>query len=85
MQCEKYFKRNTVQSDYDHKNIEKFVSLTYNDVHNFLEGGKNKIRKQEPKVLAVESDNRGLEDLPQACFARVLEKISSVGEEIVNS
>ena len=68
MQCEKYFKRNTVQSDYDHKNIEK-----------------NKIRKQEPKVLAVESDNRGLEDLPQACFARVLEKISSVGEEIVNS
>ena len=79
-------KINTVQSAYDYeKNIEKFVSLTDNDVHNFLEGRKNKIRKQEPKVLAVESDNRGLEDLPQAYFGRVLEKISSVGKEIVNS
>ena len=78
-------KINTVQSDYDYKNIEKFVSLTDNDVHNFLEGGKNKIRKQEPKVLAVESDNRGLEDLPLAYFGRVLEKISSVSKEIVNS
>ena len=78
-------KINTVQSDYDYKNIEKFVSRTDNDVHNFLEGGKNKIRKQEPKVLEVESDNRGLEDLPQAYFGRVLEKISSVGKEIVNS
>ena len=78
-------KINTVQSDYDHKKIEKFVSLTDNDVHNFLEGGKNKIRKQEPKVLEVESDNRGLEDLLQAYFGWVLEKISSVGKEIVNS
>ena len=75
-------KINTVQSDYDYKNI---VSLTDNEVHNFLEGGKNKIRKQEPKVLAVESDNRGLEDLPLAFFGRVFEKISSVGKEIVNS
>ena len=78
-------KINTVQLGYDYKNIEKFVSRTDNDVHNFLEGGKNKIRKQEPKVLAVESDNRGLEDFPQAYFGRMLEKISSVCKEIVNS
>ena len=38
-------KINTVQSGYDYKNIEKFVSRTDNDVHNFLEGGKNKNRK----------------------------------------
>ena len=67
------------------KTLKNFVSRTDNDVHNFLQGGKNKIRKQEPKVLAVESDNRGLEDLPLAYFGRVLEKISSVGKEIVNS
>ena len=51
--------------NYDCKNIENFVSRTDNDVHNFLEGGTNKIRKKK-EVLAVESDNRGLEDLPQA-------------------
>ena len=67
------------------KTLKNFVSRTDNDVHNFLQGGKIKIRKQEPKVLAVESDNRGLEDLPLAYFGRVLEKISSVGKEIVNS
>ena len=67
------------------KTLKNFVSRTDNDVHNFLQGGKNKIRKQEPKVLAVESDNRGLEDLPLAYFGRVLEKISSVSKEIVNS
>ena len=33
-------KINTVQSGYGYKNIEKFVSRTDNDVHNFLEGEK---------------------------------------------
>ena len=35
-------KINTVQSDYDYKNI---VSLTDNEVHNFLEGGKKQNTK----------------------------------------
>ena len=34
-------------SDYGYKNIEKFVSRTDNDVHNFLEGGKTKYEKKE--------------------------------------
>ena len=69
-------KINTFQSDYGYGNIETFVSRTDNDVQNFLEGGKNEIQKGKPKVPAIESDNRGLEDLPKAYFGRVLKKIS---------
>ena len=77
-------KINTVQSGYDYKtlkNLYRVQTMTFI----ISQKGEKKIRKQEPKVLAVESDNRGLEDLPQAYFGRVLQKISSVGKEIVNS
>ena len=35
--------------------------------------------------LVVENENRQLEDLPQADFGRVHEKISFVGKEKVNN
>ena len=55
---------------------------------------KTKIRKEKPEVtssvalvpvafLAAESENRQLEDLPQAVFGRVPDKISSVDKEKV--
>ena len=58
---------------------EKSVSLTNSDVNTFLEGKENQYTKKKPKCkyevalttafLAAESENRQLEDLPQADVA----------------
>ena len=80
------------------KTLKKSVSLTDSEVQTFLEGEENQYTKRKTEscvalmsaFLSAENENRQLEDLSQADFGRLPERLlllvrtKSINENFVN-
>ena len=80
------------------KTLKKSVSLTDNEVQTFLEGEENQYTKRKTEscvalmsaFLSAENENRQLEDLSQADFGRLPERLlllvrtKSIDENFLN-